>query len=168
VPEIVTQPHEETSEAGGQPLGSGMTKEAIMPDIQQIITAATIGIPRTSGRVSELPGMAGDPSSVEEPPDVDNMHEAECILRQPNKRNGTREFLVRWVDRDATDSWTNEDSLRDDLLLHWGNTHTRKGALRKNLSFSLIGTPRLWAHKRGWSSDSTEHNEEVDQYGNEI
>jgi len=166
--EKLTLPHKETSDTGEQPPRAGKTTKEIMPDNQQNHTAATTGMPSTSGRLSALPAVARDSSRGEEPPDFNNWHETECIMKQRNTKNGTQEFLVRWADRDATDTWINGKSLSDDLLLHWRNTHTRKGAVRKELNISHIGTLSLWAHRRGWSSDSTERNEEVDQYGNEI
>jgi len=96
------------------------------------------------------------------------MYEAERILKQRIKENGTREFLVQWVSKNATDSWVKEQDISDELLHYWWGTHTRKGALRMDLDIAVVGTSRPWAYKRGWNLGSSESCEEVDQYGNEL
>jgi len=168
VPENVTLPRKPTSETERQPQGFGRTGTAVLPENQQIITQVATGTPNTSGRATELPEVHKNFSKGEKSTDFDIMYEAERILKQRNKKNGTREFLVRWVSKNATDSCAKEQDISDKLLLHWWSTHTRKGALRKNLDISLVGTSRPWAYKRGWNLESTESCEEVDQYRNEL
>jgi len=167
-PEKVALPRKTTSKGRGRARGSGKTKKVVMPDNEQVGVPTTTGTPSTSRRVSELLEVPSDSSDVENTPDFDIMFEAECILKQRNQKGGRREFLVRWADKNLTDTWTKEDDLSDDLLLHWWSTHTRRGTLRKNLSISLLHAPGPWAYKRGWNTNSTDSSEEIDQYGNEL
>jgi len=139
-------PQKTMSKSWGRPRGSGKTKKVVVPDIQQDGVPTTTGTPSTPRRVSELPGVPSDTLDLENMPDFDIMYEAECILKQRNQKGGRREFLVRWADKNVTDTWTKEEDLSDDLLLHWWSTHTRRGTLRKNLSISLIDTLGPWAY----------------------
>jgi len=88
---------------------------------------STTGTPSTSIRVSELPEVPSDSPNVESTPDFDIMYEAECILKQRNQKSKRRGFLIRWAEKNATDTWTKEEDLSDDLLLHWWSTHTHAG-----------------------------------------
>jgi len=98
-------------------------------------------------------------------PDYDTMYAAECILKQRSRKKGRREFLVRWIEPDAEDTWTKKADLSDDLLLHWWSTHTRKETLRNRnkevqVSFINASGSRAYRHtepessrhkKRTWS-----------------
>jgi len=114
-------------------------------------------------------------------PDYDTMYAAECILKQRSREGGRKEFLVRWMEPDAEDTWAKEDDLSDHLLLHWWSTHTKKGTLRKvnrEVQVSLINAPGSRAYRRTWpesskdngrigSESSDEYTEEIDQYGDD-
>jgi len=165
-PETVAVPTKPTPKQRGRHRGSRKTKKVGVSDNEQIAVPATIGTPETI-----IPNLADTPRDLleeENLADFDIMYEAECIVKQRSQKGGRRKFLVRWADKNATDTWIKEQDVSDDLLLHWWSTHTRKGALRKNLCISLVEAPGPWAYKRGWISDSTESSEKIDQYGNEL
>jgi len=167
-PTTATVPQKPASKKRGRPKGRGQTKKGVVSGNDQVTVTPTADTQDTSTVRQNQTEIPSDSTGVEEPPDFDIMYEAECILKQRNQRGGRREFLVRWMDRDATDSWTKERDVSDDLLLHWWTTHTRRGTLRKNVSISCIDAPGPWAYKRGWSCDSTASSEAIDQYGNEL
>jgi len=91
----------------------------VLPDNEQIGVLVTTDTPGTSTKVFDLPDAPSDYSDVENTPDFDIMYEAECILKQSNQKGGKREYLVRWADKNATDTGTKEEDLSDDFLLHW-------------------------------------------------
>jgi len=118
VPEKVTQPRKSMSETERQPLGFGRPGTVVLPENQQTTTHIATGTPNTSGFRCELPEVRKNSSKGEKSPDFDIMYEAERILKQRNKKNGTREFMIRWVSKNATDSWAKEQDISDELLLH--------------------------------------------------
>jgi len=75
-----------------------------VPDNKQVGVPTTTGTPGTSRKVSELPEVPSDFSDVENTHDFDTMYEAECILKQRNLKDGRRECLVWWADKNATDT----------------------------------------------------------------
>jgi len=81
----------------------------------------------TQLEVLDEPGSTDDEETEVPLPDMDIMYEAECILKQRRKKGGKKEFLVRWVDKEARDTWTIEEDVSDALLLHWWTSHTRTG-----------------------------------------
>jgi len=167
-PKKVAIPRKTMSKIRGRPRGSGKAKKVVTPNDKQAGGPTRPGTSRTPGSVSELQEVPNDPSHTENTPDFDIMYEAECILKQRNQKGGRREFLVRWADKNATDTWTIEENLSDDLLLHWWSTHTFRGTLRENLSISFIDAPGPWEYKRELNTNTTKSRKEVDQYGNEL
>jgi len=117
---------------------------------------------------SEELASTDDEGVEESPPDTDIMYEAECILKQRTRKGGKKEFLVRWVDKDARDTWTKESDLSDALFLHWWTSHTRAGTKRKGMNISLISAPGAWAYRRNWTEGTLESTEDIDQFGNAL
>jgi len=104
-------------------------------------------------------GSSDDEEARTELLDMDIMYEAECILKQKTRKGGKMEFLVRWVDKEARDTWTKETDLSDAVLLQWRTTHTRTGTKRKGSKISLINTPGAWVYRRVWLEGSKEVSE---------
>jgi len=71
-------------------------------------------------------------------PDLDTMYEAQCILKQRQRKGGRRQFLVKWAGQSSTDSWCDENDASDALLAHWFITHNQKGLKQKRLNLALI------------------------------
>jgi len=86
------------------------------------------------GGVDKLAGIDEDI----EVPEPDTMYEAQCILKQRQRKGGRRQFFVKWADQSSTDSWCDENDVSDALLTHWFITHNQKGLKRKRLHLALI------------------------------
>jgi len=114
------------------------------------------------------PGSSEDEGAGVQMPDMDIMYESECILKQQTKKGEKREFLVRWVEKEARDTWTKEADLSDALLLHWWTTHTRTATKRKGLKISLISAPCAWAYRRVWEEGSYELSKYIDYNRNAL
>jgi len=69
-----------------------------------------------------------------EVPDPDTMYEAQCKLKQRQRKGGRRQFLVKWMDQSSTDSWCDENDVSDALLPHWFINHNQKGLEKKSES----------------------------------
>jgi len=91
-----------------------------------------------------------------EVPDPDTMYEAQCFLKQRQRKGGRRQFLVKWSDQTSRDSWCDEIDVSDALLAHWFITHNQKGLKRKWLNLALINVPSTWAHRGWWEKKSRE------------
>jgi len=96
------------------------------------------------------------------------MYEAQCILKQRQRKGGRHQFLVKWADHTSTDSWCDENDVSDALLAHWFITHNQKGLKRKRLNLAIIDVPSLWACRRWWEKETPKKVERVDQFGNEL
>jgi len=107
--------------------------------------------------------------SVAEPVVDGAMYDVECILGQREKKGGRKQFLVRWMDRLATDSWVLEADITDDLLEGWWSTHTRRGTLKKRgVHLSMISVPGARAFKRAWNGECEGEFVQIDEMGNEL
>jgi len=88
------------------------------------------------------------------------MYEAQCILKQRQRKKGRREFIVRWADPTATDLWTKEDEVSDVLLAHWLISHNQKGSKPKRLNLALIRVQGPWPYKQSWNGRLCKKNRE--------
>jgi len=100
--------------------------------------------------------------------DPDTMYEAQCLLKQRQRKGRRRQFLVKWADQSSTDSWCDENDVSEALLAHWFITHNQNGLKKKKLNIALINVSSSWARRRWWEKETPESVERVDQFGNEL
>jgi len=97
-----------------------------------------------------------------EVPDPDTMYEAQCILKQKQRKGGRRQFLEKWVDQSSANSWCDENDVSEALLAHWFIVHNQKGLKRKRLNLALLNMPGSWACRRWWDEETSSRVERVD------
>jgi len=100
--------------------------------------------------------------------DPDTMYEAQCILKQRQRKRGRHQFLVKWPNQSSTDFSCDENDVSDALLAHWFIDHYQKGLKKKRLNSALIEMPGPWACRRWWEERSHPRIKRVDQYRNEL